>query len=266
MKKNEKTHPKGFVLIPAGNFEMGSPKTEEYRDRDELPHKVKLTRSFYMQSTPVTREQWMALMRNNPSHFKGDSLPVENVNWYEACAYANALSRKEGLPEAYLLKNSEGKPGTTTFTCSRVQVNGGDVYSCKGYRLPTEAEWEYAARAGTKTAYYNENNFSTLNEIAWYLDNSGKKTHSVAQKKPNSWGLYDMSGNVWEWIWDSYARDFYNSSPKKNPTNQSLDFNHVRRGGSFRSLVSFTRSAYRSLYGPNDRNNDIGFRIVRTVF
>ena len=261
----KKKIPKGFVLIHSGSFQMGSPKKEEGRSNDEFLHRVKLTRSFYMQKTMVTQAQWKELMENNPSGFKGNSLPVERINWFEACVCANALSRKEGLSEAYLLKNSSGKPGTNSFTCSEVQIIGNDPYACNGYRLPTEAEWEYAARAGTKTAYYNENNASKLDQIAWYRSNSGGKTHSVGKKTENLWKLHDMSGNVWEWCWDLYGVSYYKSSPTNDPTGPNSGSSRVLRGGSWYYSAIGIRSANRLYSNPYNRYRTRGFRLVRSA-
>ena len=270
--ETSKKPPKGFVLIPAGSFEMGSPETESGRRSDEFLHRVKLTRSFYAQKTPVTQAQWKALMGNNPSYFKGDSLPVEQVNWFEACAYANALSRKEGLPEVYRLIDPKGKPGTKGFSCSGVQVIGGDPYACKGYRLPMEAVWEYAVRGDTKTAYYNGDDPSKLSEIAWYNKNSSNKTHPVAQFEANSRGLYDMSGNVWEWCWDRYGSDYYELLPITDPTEPATDptgpdtgSNRVLRGGSWYYSASIARSAHRYDYDPGRRHHSIGFRLASSA-
>ena len=142
---------------------------------------------------------------------------------------------------------------------------GGDPYACKGYRLPTEAEWEYAARAGTKTAYYNGDDVSKLDQIAWYNEgwNDGS-THSVGKKKANSWSLYDMSGNVWEWCWDWYGSNYYKSSPMKDPKGPDSGSARVLHGGSWRYSASYLRSAFRKYIGPGSRN--FSFRLVRSVF
>ena len=200
--------------------------------------------------------------------------------------HANALSRKEGLSEAYRLLNQSGKPGREGFSCSGVQVIGGDPYACKGYRLPMEAVWEYAARAGTKTAYYNGDHVSKLGQIAWF-DKSWEKgsrspvgklakvlwyrtilnkgsTHPVAQKKANLWKLYDMSGNVWEWCWDWFG-NFNKLSPINDPTGSSLSSNRVYRGGSWFSSPSRIRLAYRNSTEPSYRFHARGFRLFRSV-
>ena len=240
--------PEGFVLIPAGSFLMGSPSSELGRDRDERQHEVDITHSFYMQTHEVTQGEWQALMGNNPSHFSscGSDCPVENVTWYEALAYANALSDSEGLQECYVLLNCLGRPGNQ-MECEDVSLNS----DC-GYRLPTEAEWEYAAKAGSRTAFYNGEQMP--DDIAWYDANSNRRTHPVGEKAPNSWGLYDMSGNVWEWCWDRYEeRDRYEEGDR------------IGRGGSWLESAENVRSSLRGGGRPYDYDFNIGFRLVRSV-
>lgn len=173
--------------LPPGEFLMGSPGSEKGRDSDEGPqHRVQISGGFWMMETEVTQGQYKALMGTNPSRFKscGARCPVEKVSWYEAGVYANALSKKEGLSSCFKCSGSG-----TGVSCSAVSHSG--YVACKGWRLPTEAEWEYAARAGTKGA-----RDGNLNDIAWFDGNSGSKTHTVGQKQANAWGLYDMLGNV----------------------------------------------------------------------
>ncbi|PJB46490.1 MAG: hypothetical protein CO108_05810, partial [Deltaproteobacteria bacterium CG_4_9_14_3_um_filter_63_12] len=179
--------PKGYVRIEPGTFIMGSPSGEHGRWKDERQHEVTLTRGFFMKATEVTQGEYKALMGNNPSRFKscGENCPVEQVNWREAVDYCQALSRSEGLEECY----GDGR-----------RLKSLD---CAGYRLPTESEWEYAARAGTTGARYGD-----LSEIGWC---NGSRTHAVGQKKANAWGLYDMIGNVDEWTGDWYGS--YPSGP-----------------------------------------------------
>ncbi len=171
-------------LIPAGKFDMGSPDSDEYASGDEKPqHPVRITRPFYLGVYPVTHREYMQFMRKNPSHFSGDQrLPVECVSWIDAAELCNALSRKEGLPLFYRIKGQ---------TSEIPDWNG------IGYRLPTEAEWEYACRAGSSSRYCFGDDEESLGRYAWYSANSGRKTHPVGEKNANAFGLHDMHGNVW---------------------------------------------------------------------
>ena len=257
--------PGGFVRISAGSFQMGSPRSESGRDYDETQHRVTITRDFYLQAHEVTQGEWRSLMGNNPSRFSscGDDCPVENVNWWEAVAYANALSRREGLQECYTLAGCGSTDPGEDMECSSVSFVGLD---CRGYRLPTEAEWEYAARAGTTTAWYCGSSESCVGRIAWYDDNAGGRTHPVGEKAANDWGLYDMSGNVWEWVWDWYDSDYYSSSPSRDPAGPRTGQNRGHRGGSWNYFARNVRSAYRSVSAPGSRGNRfIGFRLARSA-
>ena len=246
-----------MIKIPAGSFMMGNSKPcsqESYTGTckaeddpftkkiesskpctkkglkcpggtNEYPyHKVTLS-SFWMAQTEVTQKQYYKVMGNNPSKYQSDQLgyrsennPVENVNWHEAKRFCEKL----------------------------------------GYRLPTEAEWEYAVRAGTTGDYYG-----SLNRIAWYQKNSNNQTHPVAKKSPNSFGLYDMSGNVSEWVNDWYGEDYYKVSPKNNPQGPRNGHSRVLRGGSFNFLSYFFRSSFRSLSLPDFRHYTYGFRCAQ---
>ena len=190
-----------------------------------------------MQTTEVTQGQWKAVTGSNPSHFKncGDHCPVEMVSWNDVQEFIKKLNQREGS-------------GT--------------------YRLPTEAEWEYAARAGTTTAFANGDITvtycsydSNLDTVGWYCYNSSNTTHPVAQKDPNAWGLYDMHGIVWEWCQDWYGN--YSSSSEINPTGPSGGSALVRRGGSWSSSARYCRSAFRGNYFPDDRYTNLGFRLLR---
>ena len=209
-----------FVRVPAGSFAMGS----ENGDSDEKPvHPVTISRAFELQATEVTQGQWEAVMGNKPSRFQGESLPVEQVSWNDVQEFLRKLNQRD--------------PG-------------------KGYRLPTEAEWEYACRAGTTGDRYGD-----LNSIAWYTENSGGKTHPVGQKQPNAWGLYDMLGNVWEWCSDWYGD--YPSGSVTDPRGPSSGSSRVLRGGGWGSGASICRSANRSGYAPGIRYSVLGFRLAR---
>jgi formylglycine-generating enzyme required for sulfatase activity len=234
--------PPGYVQIPAGQFTMGSPPTEDGRDADETQHLVTITRSFWLKATPVTQAEYEALMGTNPSHFKagGANCPVENVSWLDAVAYVNKLSDREGLPRAY-------------------DANGGFAgLNCRGYRLPTEAEWEYACRAGSSAARYGD-----LEQVAWYKENAGSTTRPVAQKRPNAWGLYDMLGNVWEWTNDWYAG--YPTRAVTDPVGPASGELRVRRGGGWNNVARFARAAYRRRLTPVGRLNLLGFRPLRAL-
>jgi formylglycine-generating enzyme required for sulfatase activity len=221
-----------MIRIPAGSFQMGSPSSESDRDDDEGPvHRVTISDDFYMGKYEVTQAQYEAVMGENPSRFKGANRPVEEVSWNDAVAFCEKLSRLTG----------------------------------DRYRLPTEAEWEYAARAGTRTRFYwgDSESESTVKQYAWYFNNSESKTQPVGQKKPNGWGLYDMAGNVWEWCSDWYGAAYYEESPARDPQGPQSGNKHVLRGGCWGSSAYYLRTAYRNMHRPVNRNNSVGFRVVR---
>lgn len=221
-----------FVKIPAGEFMMGSLSGEEDSD-DEVPvNKVTIQEAFYLGKFEVTQEQWREVIGANPSYFEGDDHPVEQVSWDDAKEFIRKLNEMEGTDK---------------------------------YRLPSEAEWEYACRAGTTTGYSFGDDESELGDYAWYDDNSGDKTHPVGQKKPNHWGLYDMHGNVWEWCQDRYYSD-YNGAPSDGSAREDGNsFYRVKRGGCWLSYAGNCRSAAR---GSDDTDRHIyflGFRVLRDL-
>ena len=255
-----------FVSIPAGTFTMGCTAGQDNCFLDESPtHAVTVSRAFSLMETEVTQGQWIALMGNNPSDFStcGTDCPLERVNWYEALAFANALSGAEGLPVCFTLEDCERAPGED-MRCDTVNVNtsSGSVYDCAGFRLPTEAEWEYAARAGTDLLYAGSN---TIDNVAWWGGNSGAMTHPVAQKAPNGWGLYDMSGNVWEWTWDWYLASYYDASPAIDPEGPATGSDRSARGGSWYLDKTVPRhiSTREDPY-PGYRGDITGLRLART--
>ena len=221
-----------FVLIPAGTFQMGSPTTEPGRDSDETLHTVTLSQPFYLSKHEVTQAQWQAIMGSNPSHSSPcDTCPVEKVTWSEVQAFIEELNWREGVP---------------------------------AYRLPTEAEWEYAARAGTQTVYHSGNVEGRLELYGWCASSrtTGRMAaHPVGQKRPNGWGLYDMHGNVWEWVQDWYGD--YPSGAVTDPQGPSSGFNRVQRGGGW-GTVGSCRAAERERSNPGNRSIYRGFRLART--
>jgi len=219
-----------FVLIEPGTFLMGSPEDELGRWDDEALHEVTITKPFLMQTTPVTQEQWEAVMGNKPSFFKGDNLPVESVSWRNIQYFIQLL-------------NERGE-GT--------------------YRLPTEAEWEYCCRAGTDTPFGIDNGYD-LDKTLANIDGdeaTGKPT-PVKSFAPNAWGLYDMHGNVWEWCQDRYGE--YPSSAVSDPQGAKSNSHRVARGGSWYFRARSARSASRRSNSPGYRHHGLGFRLVKEM-
>lgn len=218
-----------FVYIEPGSFVMGSPSSEPGRYSNEIPHRVTLTKGYYLQTTEVTQGQWRHVMGDNPSHFSecGDDCPVERVSWHDAQDFIGKLN----------------------------QIEGHGML-----RLPTEAEWEYASRAGSGTPYADGN---TLDEMGWYRDNSEGQTHRVGQKKANAWGLHDMHGNVWEWCAD--WKGGYSSNPVADPKGPASGTDRILRGGGWLSGAKFCRSAVHSGGAPDSRLTNLGFRIAYSL-
>ena len=235
-----------MIWIEPGTFLMGSPKDELGRENDETQHEVTLTKAYWLGKYEVTQAQYEAIMGTNPSYFKGVDLPVERVTWNNAVKFCEWLTIQERiagrLPEGY------------------------------EYTLPTEAQWEYACRAGTTTAFNNGTNIPTmlqredkpcpnLDEVGWYRFNSDETTHPVGQKQPNAWGLYDMHGNVYEWCLDSYEKN-YPTTPVTDPKGDDEGSRRVVRGGSWSDYASFCRSANRSISYPDFHWDGCGFRVA----
>lgn len=256
-----------WAKIKGGTFFMGSPKAEACRSKtNESQHQVTLSRSFKIGTTEVTQAQFNKVMAYTPVTSKPCSnCPVVMVSWHEAVAYCNALSKAASETPCY---NCTGS-GASIKCEPAASYTGSKFYSCKGYRLPSEAEWEYATRGGTNTSLYIGQlvNCSTAdlmaNAIAWYNKNSGNVSHPVSQKKANPWGLYDMSGNVMEWVNDWYVVDL-GAGPVTDPAGPATGSNRVMRGGSWQHQAAWLRSANRLSAAPTGRTNWAGFRCVVT--
>jgi formylglycine-generating enzyme required for sulfatase activity len=236
-----------MMVIPGGSFEMGSKGASP----DETPvHKVSIS-PFWMDRCEVVQEEFKKYQLPDPSHFKGAKQPLDQINWTDAALYCNERSRAEGLKPCY---------DERTWACD---------FAADGYRLPTEAEWEYACRAGSSTQYSFGSGPGSLKDYAWYGENSSATTRPVGQKKPNAWGLYDMHGNVAEWCNDHYAENYYQQSPEKDPRGPVEGKERVLRGGAWNSSAESCRSAYRTSDPSIDdtclANDAIGFRCVRNA-
>lgn len=229
-----------LVSIPAGSFRMGSPMTEEGAHADEVQHEVTLSKPFHLGTTEVTQAQFQKVMGRNPSNFlpgvvrepNSGNFPVDSVTWKDAVEFCRKLGE---LPE---------------------EKAAGRVY-----RLPTEAEWEYACRGGTTGPFAGTEETDELHHFAWSKGNSENATHPVASRKPNAWGLYDMHGNVWEWCHDHYQKR-YDQAPVTDPQGPKSGTEHVVRGGSFLSPENHCRSASRHAQLPDHAAIDCGFRVV----
>jgi formylglycine-generating enzyme required for sulfatase activity len=228
MKKRHFTNSIGmkFILIPAGEFTMG---LNYVSGGEKLVHKITIEKAYYLGQYPVTQKEWAVVMGSNPSLFKGANNPVEQVSWNDAQEFVRKLNELEGTDK---------------------------------YRLPSEAEWEYACRAGTTTKYFFGEDESALDEYGWY---AGKTSHEVGQKKPNPWGLYDMYGNVWEWCQDKWHEDMENASASSNAWEDGKSTLRVDRGGCWSSLGRYCKSALRSANDPDNRYGLTGFRLLREL-
>jgi len=243
-------------FIPAGSFRMGD-ITGTGSGGETPVHEVLITRAFMMSRTQVTMKQYRVVMGYNPSLFRGPDMPVEQVSWYDAVKFCNELSRLEGLDPCY------------SGSGSNMDCN----FAARGYRLPTEAEWEYACRAGTETDFHTGNMTHqekepldpALDRAGWYGGNSEGSTHPVGRKEANAFYLYDMHGNVWEWCWDWYANNYYASSPVEDPRGPASGSTRVLRGGFWNAYTRSCRSAHRNGSNIGSRLSDHGgFRLVRT--
>ena len=257
--------PEGFVLLSGGTFTMGSPDTEAWRSEDETQHEVTVS-DFYISPYELTQQEYQAVVGTNPSNFTGEDLPVENVSWLDAVTYCNTRSEQEGLTPAYTIEG-------TSVSWDR---------SANGYRLPTEAEWEYACRAGTTTPFNTETSISAEEANYWgdypymiednYFNQSNLETQpgvyrqttvEVNSFSPNAWGLYNMHGNVGEWVWDYYGA--YSTEAQTDPTGVETGTRRVYRGGGWNDFAKNLRSAYRAAMPQENSNYNLGFRLVRNA-
>jgi formylglycine-generating enzyme required for sulfatase activity len=256
--KQKAQHVYPLQAVPAGTYTLGCTpgQGDECGDDEKPSHDVLLPQPFLMGKTEVTQGLYEQIMGNNPSSNSscGSSCPVEQVSWYDAVAFANALSEHLGLPQCYAISGEN------------VTLPSG--LSCGGFRLPTEAEWEIAARGGQDLRYSGSN---SADAVGWYNENSGYDTHPVGQKQPNGYGLYDMSGNVWEWVWDWYDSDEYQNRVALSGDNMTIVSQHdgpktsvrrVLRGGSNLDGTRFLRSTFRVRGEPEGRDRYCGFRLV----
>ena len=235
-------------VVASGTFQMGTvDDDEEAHDDERLRHEVRLSRAFQLSPTPVTQGLYEAVMGNNPSHFRSSAEhPVERVSWFDAVRFCNALSERCGLSPAYTI----GEGDEPAVSCD---------FSSSGLRLPTAAEWEYAARAGQDFIYSGSNN---ADEVAWHRHNSDSRTHPVGLRNPNALGLYDMSGNVWEWCWDWFEE--YPQDASVDPSGPSTGSIRVNRGGSWLYGPALLRTADRYGLRPADAGSDLGLRLSRS--
>jgi formylglycine-generating enzyme required for sulfatase activity len=261
-----------MVRIPGGSFQMGNPDTSVGNSDEKPVHTVTLT-GFYMGKYPVTQEQYQAEMGSNPSSFSSnpasgeaqENRPVETVSWYDAIVFCNKLSIAEGLAPAYRISGSTNPAdwGAVPSSRSNSTWDAAEIVSgSTGYRLPTEAQWEYAAKGGNNSpGNYTYSGSDTVGDVAWYSDNSNRMTHEAGKKTANGLGIYDMSGNVWEWCWDWYGD--YTSMAQNNPAGPGSGSYRGLRGGLWGDVASYARSVYRYRHNPYYRTYTFGFRLVR---
>jgi len=244
-----------MILVEGGSFIMGNDYTDFPDERPE--HKVEL-KSFYIGKFEVTFDEFLpfcettGIPKPEDGGYGKGKLPVTNVSWNSAIMFCNWLSAREKLTKCYEIKRDSDKVTVTL------------VPDADGYRLPTEAEWEYAAKGGSKTKGLSYSGSNQPEDIGWFKLNSGGKPHEVGQKTPNELGIYDMTGNVWEWCWDTYNAKYYKDSPAANPTGPDKGYDKVYRGGSWNSPAEFIRLSRRYSMAPGRNQGLIGIRLTKT--
>ena len=251
-----------MIFVKGGNFLMGN----ENGRADEKPQHRVCVDSFYISKYEVTQKEWQAVMENNPSYFVGENHPVEKVNWYDAIEFCNAYSKMKNMEPCYKIDRdtkdemnlSRKDKYRWTVTCD---------WNANGYRLPTEAEWEYAAGGGNKKSNTIFSGSNNINEVAWFLNNAGDESspdhgpRDVGLKKPNALGIYDMTGNVWEWCWDWYGS--YDKKKLNNPRGIPYGTEKIRRGGSWHVKIKRSTITTRNFRSPGHRSTHYGIRLVR---
>jgi formylglycine-generating enzyme required for sulfatase activity len=262
-----------FVAILGGTFAMGSSSTEHCRLSNETQHSVTLTYLFEIGATEVTQGEYAAFTGHSPSSFAscGSKCPVDSVTWSHAVAFCNLLSKKKGISTCYTCSSKTGQY-EYPYDCkvaTEFDTTKNPITKCKGYRLPVEAEWELAYRAGTTTSFPGGDPKSCTQDtiadaVAWTSKNSGGTPHPVAGKSPNAWGLYDMAGNLWEWTSDWYVADL-GSAAVLNPVGAASGTERVIRGGSFSAGAASSRAASRNQVAPGQGLPILGFRCARTL-
>jgi formylglycine-generating enzyme required for sulfatase activity len=271
-----------MVLVQGGTFRMGSPDTEPGRNpASETRREVTITKGFYIGKYPVTQDVYESVMGFNPSFFASNPAggeeqgkrPVEQVSWYDAIVFCNTLSALTGLSPVYEIKGSTDPSdwGTVPTRANAPAWDAVGLRSANGYRLPTDAEWEYACRAGTTTAfncgtsaYAGMGDYAAIvDPLGWYAGNCANKTHEVGKKSANAWGLYDMHGNVYEWCGDWTG--VYGAGPAADPAGPASGVYRMVRGGRWGSEARYLRSASWGIASPWSRISNLGFRLVRSA-
>lgn len=259
-----------LIQVPGGSFIMGD--TRGGLTYYEQPIHTVVLNPFYLSKYPVTQAEYTAVMGSHPafSYGAGDSYPVYGLRWYSALQYCNLRSINEGLSPVYTISGSTNPAdwGAVPTDYNTVYNAPWDAVICNwtanGYRLPTEAEWEYASRGAANNPDHLYSGSDDLNAVGWYLSNSGNSSHPVGSKSPNALGIYDMSGNLYEWCWDWWGQYYYSSSPSDNPKGPLSGLARAKRGGYWGADVNFCRVARRSSFDPYRTAHYIGFRVCRS--